>query len=304
MNVWRAKINSGRPELQGQWDDAKRYCRESRVVGVGWGKPEVELDEDAELDEVLAEIAKNPNWKTGVATVRRLAETAADGDLVWTRDGSGAYWLGEITGPWRFDPSAAATRWDLSNVRPCRWLADSMRDYEVPGGVVRSFVGAGSSFRRVGGVKACEMTRLIYEAESGTGGPVAPMGPSEVIRDLLDPIDVEDLVLLFLQARGWLLLPSTRMHDTPLYEAAFRHRDDGRVAVVSVKSGSRAYVPVADLAKADPTAEVYVFSTEALYTDPPDAFGVHEITLQELIDFVAAHPKLLPIRVSRWLEPR
>lgn len=45
--------------------------------------------------------------------------------------------------------------------------------------------------------------------------------------DLFDPIDVEDLVLLYLKHQGWLLIPSTRQHDTPVYEAAFRHTETG-----------------------------------------------------------------------------
>jgi hypothetical protein len=301
MNVWRAKINSGRAENSEFWDAAKRYCREVGVVGVGWGRPNIGLDDGAGLEEVLAEIAKNPNWSSGVAAVRRLASQVADGDLVWTRDRAGTYWLGRIFGDWRFDVSEQATTWDLNNVRPCQWLERPMRDYEVPGGVVRSFVGAGSSFRRVGGDAACGMSELIYAAESGGASELSRMGPEQVITDLLDPTDVEDLVLLFLQWDGWLLMPSTRMRDTPLYEAAFRHRDNGRLAVVSVKSGSSAYVPVAELAAANPEAEIFVFSTEGLYGAPPGEQGVRTIERPELTEFMSAHPELLPPRISRWL---
>lgn len=84
MNVWRAKINSGRAEGPDFWDEAKAYCREAGVVGVGWGRPNVELGDGAALSEVLDEIARNPRWKSGASTVRRLAERAAVGDLVWT----------------------------------------------------------------------------------------------------------------------------------------------------------------------------------------------------------------------------
>ncbi len=40
--------------------------------------------------------------------------------------------------------------------------------------------------------------------------------------DLFEPEDVEDLVLLWLQQQGWLLIPSSRKHDTPMYEARIR----------------------------------------------------------------------------------
>ena len=53
------------------------------MVGVGWGRPYVELDADAELSEVLDEIAKNPNWKGGLSAVRQIAEVAEVADLVF-----------------------------------------------------------------------------------------------------------------------------------------------------------------------------------------------------------------------------
>jgi hypothetical protein len=131
-----------------------------------------------------------------------------DGDLVWTRDRSGGYFLGLVDGGWRYDGSDEAERWDLNNV-----------------------------------------TKMIYERESNPGRLASPIDPEEIISELLDPIDVEDIVLLFLQADGWLLLPSSRMNDTPLYEAALRNRD-GRVAVVAVKSGANNVVPVRELSDA------------------------------------------------------
>src|SRR5690554_6272301 len=46
------------------------------------------------------------------ARVERFA-AAADGSLVWTRDIDGLYWLGVMSGPWRYDASAEAKRVDL-----------------------------------------------------------------------------------------------------------------------------------------------------------------------------------------------
>jgi hypothetical protein len=80
-----------------------------------------------------------PQW--GADTIARLANDVKDGDLMWTRDGLGRYWLGQITGPWRFDKSPDSVKFDLYNVRPCRWLKTSFRDFDVPGAVVNGFTG-------------------------------------------------------------------------------------------------------------------------------------------------------------------
>jgi hypothetical protein len=39
MTVWRIKLNSMRAEEDGavDWDEAKTYCRQAGLVGVGWG---------------------------------------------------------------------------------------------------------------------------------------------------------------------------------------------------------------------------------------------------------------------------
>lgn len=305
VTVWRVKINSQRPDLKGDpanWDAARAYCRQAKVVGVGWGRPDV-LRDGAPLEEVLAAVAEIPRWNpTAPRAIGRLANEVQDGDLVWTRDRSGGYFLGLVDGGWRYDGSDEAERWDLNNVRPCAWLDKSLRDYEVPGAVVRNFTGPGETLRRVPGEAAAKVTKMIYDRESDPGHHPSPIDPEEIISELLDPIDVEDIVLLFLQADGWLLLPSSRMHDTPLYEAALRHRD-GHLAVVAVKSGANNVVPVREMVDvAGKDARVFVYSTHDAYDTPPEELGAAALTRRQLVDFMRAHPELLPPRIAGWIS--
>ena len=91
------------------------------------------------------------------------------------------------------------------------------------------------------------------------------------------------------------------MHDTPVSEAALRHKDTGQLAVVSVKSGAGNPVPVPELAKAAGGAKPYVYSTHRAYSALPREHGVIEIEREELVAFMDAHPELLPPRIGRWL---
>lgn len=309
MTVWRAKTHSERDDLldDALRDSAREYCRRAGVVGVGWGRPTLRVKHDAPLKRVLAAIYRKPHWKAGGDTVRRLAEDAEDGDLVWMRDSTGAYWLGRITGRWRFDASEEPTRWDLNNIRPCEWLPRSFRDYEVPGAVVRSFTGRASAFSRVdpdheGGWR---VTAMIWRQETDPNAERVALDPEEIISELLDATDAEDIALLFLQAQGWLLLPSSRMGDTPLYEAALRHQDDGRLAVVAVKSGGSNPVPVKAIVEAvrKEDAEVFVFSTHDLFNGVPESLGATRITTREIANFMADRPEILPPRIVRWIDP-
>jgi hypothetical protein len=305
VTVWRVKINSQREELKGDWaswDAAKAYCRRAAIVGVGWGRPDV-LRGGAALEKVLDAVTEIPGWNpAGPRAIRRLANEMQVGDLIWTRDRSGGYYLGQIDGEWRYDASTEADRWDLNNVRPCTWIEKPFRDYEVPGAVVRNFTGPGETLRRVPSEAASKMTRMIRVREQDAAALQEKLSPQEVISELLDPIDVEDIVLLYLQFQGWLLLPSSRMTDTPLYEAAFRNRD-GRLAVVSVKSGNNNVVPVSRLIEiAGDGSEVFVYSTHDAYDCSPEGNGAIALTQQDLVEFVGQHPELLPPRIARWLE--
>lgn len=307
MTVWRIKLNPKRTEDQEggvvDWDEAKQYARAADIVGVGWGIPGVK--DGASLRDVLAAVKQLPDGKIGGYTIARLANQVQDGDLMWTRDSLGRFWLGQITGPWRYDRSPGSIRFDMYNVRPCHWLDKSFRDYEVPGAVGRSFTGFTWTLARIGDHPvAIRMSEMMWALESDPTAVIPPVAPAQAISDLLDPIDVEDVVLLYLQHEGWLLLPSTRMHDTPMYEAALRHPDTGQVAVVSVKSGSSNPVEIPELAEAAGSAEAYAYSTHGMYSAPPREHGVIEIQSCELVSFMAAHPELLPPRVSRWITPK
>lgn len=306
--VWRAKIHSEREDLcdDALRDKARAYCRAAGIVGIGWGRWTLEAPGGAPLEEVLAEIRGIEGWKTGGDTVRRLALEAKDGDFVWNRDSSGRYWLGRITGPWRFDTSEDASEWDLNNLRPCEWLETSFRDWEVPGAVVRSFTGRASSFCRVapGYRGGWRITELIWQQTKDPGMEPPRLDPDEVITDLLDPIDAEDIALLLLQSRGWLLLPSSRMKDTPLYEAALKHPDDGRLAVLAVKSGGQNPVPVAAVVSevTGHGAQVFVFSTHELFDGDPAELGGTKISRKEIAEFMTARPDLLPPRIAHWID--
>lgn len=306
--VWRAKIHSEREDLRDDAlrDQARAYCRSAGVVGVGWGRWTLKAPDGAPLDQVLDEIRGIVGWKPGGDTVRRLARAVRPGDLVWNRDSSGAYWLGRIVGPWRFDGSEEASKWDLNNVRDCEWLQCSFRDWEVPGAVVRSFTGRSSSFSRVAPADrgGWRVTELIWQQTKDPDLKPPRLDPEEVITDLLDPTDAEDLALLYLQSRGWLLLPSSRMNDTPLYEAALKRVDDGRLAVVAVKSGGQNPVPVSAVVEevAGRGAQVFVFSTHERFDGDPAGLGATKVSKAEIVEFMSARPNLLPPRIARWID--
>jgi len=299
--LWRTKLRSTVPGI----DHAEQvaHCLDRGLIGIGWRIDE--LAAGTPLDVVCQTIEDEPakGWGRAAAqTVRRFGEQAEIGDFVWTRDTFGRYLLCRITGDYRYDISEAAKRVDVHQVRDVSW-APPLNDLEVPGGVIRRFVGTGSSFSRIHDDGARLLTPYLWEKLHGRPLPDLAITPAEVLASHLDPYDVEDLVYVWLQVvRGYIALPRARQRDTPAYEWTMIHRATGRRGIVQVKTGSEP-VDLQALAKArvDDETDTFAFATCGSYVG--HASLVHKlITKEELLSFAAEHPEFLPVRVRTWFE--
>jgi hypothetical protein len=111
---------------------------------VGIGEP---VDRTpATLAEAVLALSQAHGEKAG----RMLARFAAlpGGTFVWTRQCDGGYRLGQITGPWRYDDSAAARRVGITQVRPAVWSPRRFSEADVPAGVARTFARGGRNLQR------------------------------------------------------------------------------------------------------------------------------------------------------------
>lgn len=83
-------------------------------------------------------------------TARRLERFAGvpAAAFVWTRDGEGLFFLGRITGEWRYDDDPAAVEADLVHVRDCVWRPEPVALHDVPPAVVHTFGRGGRNFQQ------------------------------------------------------------------------------------------------------------------------------------------------------------
>lgn len=300
--LWRTKLRSSLAHV----DHAKQveHCVKHKLIGIGWGIHE--LPDGTPLDMVLQTIesGSTEGWGRGAARiVRRFGEDAHIGDFVWTRDTSGRYLLCRITGPYRYDISDGAKAVDVHQVRSVEWAPRPLNDLEVPGGVIRCFIGTGESWSRIHNVGARLLTPYLWEKLHDRPLPTLALTPHEVLTSHLDPYDVEDLVYVWLQvARGYIALPRARQRDMPAYEWTMIHRETRRRAIVQIKTGSTP-VDLSALAAAvvDEATDTYAFATNGGYEG--DATLVTEVIgSDELLRFACEHPELLPVRVQTWFE--
>ncbi|WP_091233529.1 GAF domain-containing protein [Microbacterium sp. 3J1] len=119
------------------------------------------------LEAALAAVDR----RHGERMARRLERFAAvpEGAFVWTRDLDGLFWLGRLTGSWRYDGSSDALGCDLVHVRPCDWLADPMAPGRVPTGVLQSFARGGRNWQRIHAGDASPLSAAIWEGARGIG---------------------------------------------------------------------------------------------------------------------------------------
>ena len=98
----------------------------------------------------LAEALGRTDDEYDERTARRLERFAAapTGSFVWTRDTDGLYFLGRLTGEWRYDAAPDALAADLVHVRACDWLARPVPPERVPAATLATFARGGRNFQQ------------------------------------------------------------------------------------------------------------------------------------------------------------
>lgn len=299
-DLWRTKLRSTKDGIDhgGQ----ERHCFADQVIGVGWA---IEgLSSGASLDEVTEaiEAVDLKGWRKRAAQqVRRFAELAQIGQLIWTRDKNGRYHLGRFTSDWRYDSSKIAFETDLHQVRSVLWAPETFSEVDIPGAIMRSFIGQTNAMQRIldpaARVFSVELWNDMHDA------PPRPSRPDEVTIQLLSPGDLEDLIYVWLQySKGYVMVPNARQASTPVYEWTMVHRDTNRRAIIQIKSG-KTPVEILGLLEAadDAEADAFAFAASGSYSVERDP-QVTYLDLDELTDFANSQKALLPWRVARWFH--
>jgi len=140
VSVYRAPMRSRRDDVP-----AGAGVRRALAVGLCGMGGLVDPPPD-DLDDAVAAVAGAYDDRAA-HRLRRFAAIPA-GAFVWTRSPEGDYWLGRLTGPWRYDASPAARTADLVHVRACDWLPEPVPEADVPPATVRTFGRGGRNLQQ------------------------------------------------------------------------------------------------------------------------------------------------------------
>lgn len=300
--VWKLPLRSRRLDFESEADkveQARKFCFEKRWVGIGW---QLESVEDGEASPEVYEAAlvaskrTDINVRAALSAHRAFSRTLKPCDLVWCRARGDVYWIGRVIGPWQYHCIGDFDTHDLYQVRECEWRRLGPSDL-VPGPVKNAYAGRGAAITRIlrEADEARRSTIAIWHRLGGDSSRES-VESAGVRLTTLGHDDLEDVVLLYLQAElGWRVVVSTAKKSTPFTECILRS-DDGRRAYVQVKSGLAGLSAPDDI---PPEVDImYVFNGNDEYSWINND-RIHPISRETLLRFVSHKSSLIPPQLRR-----
>jgi hypothetical protein len=268
---------------------ALAYCHERKLIGLGWRVDRA--DGETVTRDLYFQRAKAKYGKMPLAPAYFI-DRPAIGDLVWLRNLIGIYSLARINKAWQYQDDEAALAVDMINVR-CATIRDVGPADAVPGKVRACFIPP-IAFQAITD-RDCEIfSRHLFARLAGESPPDERLEGGDLLT-FLGHRDLEDLVLMYLQLEGWVMIPNTRKPDTIGTEWVLMHRDTEERAFVQIKSGNthldaRAY---------GGEHRWFLFAASQAF-GPEIPLNVVAISRAEIEAFVRNKPAFLPKAVRHW----
>jgi len=210
------------------------YCLRNGLLGVGWRTNSQRNTKN--WDEYFNEASQiNGNLQI----CKYIQKWVSEGDLVWTRDTEGQYYLARVTSGWEYWTSLEAKELDIDVANIFRCVFQSVDIDAVPGKIIACF-RATRSIQEVADNKAREYSKYLWNKLSNEQTYYIDKSAYSDIFMMLDDEETEDLLFLYLQSQGWYVLPNSRKGDTMSFEYLAIKPLNGEKALAQVKTGEAA----------------------------------------------------------------
>ncbi len=261
-----------------------QYCLKNGVLGVGWRLKEYQPIKEWETYEALAApIHEN------LSTCKYIKKWVSEGDLVWTRDTEGQYYLARVLSGWEYWQTQEGVEKDIDIANVFRCELRKVDIDSVPGKVVACFRPA-RTIQEIADPKSVEYSKHLWNKLSDSSTyPVNMEGIADIFT-MLDDEETEDLVFLYLQKLGWFVVPNSRKADTMSYEYLLVKPETAQRALVQVKTGD---VPLNAADFSGLSERVFLFQANEIYIDKKES-DVYCITRKEILDFLTESLHWLP----------
>ena len=269
-----------------------QYCLANGVLGVGWRVDEINETEKWEVYERLAA------WHDSLQQPRYIYDNVKPGDLVWTRDPDGRYFLARVRSGWEYWTTPAGREMDIDIANVFRCTFHEVPLDAVPGCVVSSFGFRGRSIQQIHDTSARTYSQHLWNGYSGEQVYDVDMADLPGIFTMLDSEETEDLVFLYLQSRGWYVVPNSRKSNTLRFEFMLADARTGEKALTQVKTG---HVRLNIDSYSEHPWRIFLFQSNEYY-DGQRADNVTCISCGELAAFFKFHIHLFPQSFRKKLD--
>lgn len=269
------------------------YCIKKQVLGLGWQtKSQISgVPWDAYEKE-----AKKIHGADQLSRVKFLKDKISSNDLIWTRDMKGCYYLAKVLSGWEYYTNHEAQDADITNVVRCKIIrVESVCD--VPGKIIACFRPS----RTIQGIKdpiAEKYSYYLWNRLSGVADYAVDAKEFKNIFTFLDSEQTEDVVFIYLQTKGWIVVPNSRKADTMSYEFYLIHKKDHRRAIVQVKTGRTRL----DVSKWNGTKEHVILFQANGYYENVGAKNVECLNPEAIEGFVYNNLELMPENIAHWAK--
>lgn len=269
------------------------YCLKENVLGLGW---QITTD------------SKNINWAeyelkateihgySELSRVKYLKDNLKQDDLIWTRDEVGNYYLCKVSSEWEYLSSPAAKDADIVNIVRCELRKVQSID-DVPGKVVACFRPP-KTIQSINDETANNYSKFLWNKLDKSQYYDLPDFKYKNIYSFLNSEEAEDIIFIYLQTQGWLVVPNSRKVDTMGYEFYAIHSKTKERAIVQVKTGN---TPLSPKDWENWKEKVFLFQSNGNY------YGFENTNVvclkPEYIEaFMYDNRDILPSNIVNWLD--
>ncbi len=216
---------------------------------------------------------------------------------MWTRDPSGHYYLARVLSGWEYWTTKESRQLDIDIANVFRCELKPVAIDEVPGKIVACF-RATRTIQEIADEKAQEYSRYLWNVLSEQEiYKINNLKFSDIFM-MLDAEETEDLVFLYLQSKGWYVVPHSRKGDTMTFEYLCVNPVNGLVAGTQVKTGS---TPLNRDDYIQFQHKIFLFQANDIYYGN-GADNIENIPRKELVDFLNKSVLWLPKSFKRKME--
>lgn len=271
------------------------YCLKYQVLGLGWQVPLNSPSVNSLTWDEFEPAAIAEYGDAELARVRYLKRRLKSDDLVWTRCDKGSYFLARTLTGWEYFTNPEAEDADIVNIVRCQLMAVPID--QVPGKVVACF-RAPRAIQAIADDTVKIYSKSLWNRLSNTTHYPITQNLMPNIFSYLTSEDAEDIIFIYLQFTGWIVIPNSRKADTMAYEFYAINSITKEKAVVQVKTG---YSAISVNHFRNISNHVFLFQTNGLYHGAKQP-NVTCLAPSEVESFMRNNIDILPGSIAHWLE--